>query len=192
MTYVPRLTNDEVNALPLISFPGKIRLIENATDAETAVKMLRQSAVVGFDTETKPSFKRGQRHKVALLQIATDTDAFLFRLNKFSLTFELSAFLADKGITKIGLALHDDIKALHQGRNFTPESFIDLQKIARDYGIEELGLKKLTAIILGHKVSKRQQTSNWEAPVLSREQLLYAATDAWLCREIFLKLKENS
>lgn len=192
MSFVPRLTNDEVNALPPIAFPGTINLIETPTDADLAVQMLRQHSLVGFDTETKPAFKRGQKHKVALLQLATTDKAFLFRLNKFTLTHELSLYLSDPGITKIGLALHDDIKALNVTRKFNSSGFIDLQSIAKNYGIEELGLKKLTAIIMGYKLSKRQQTSNWEAPELSREQMVYAATDAWICREIYLKLQEIS
>jgi ribonuclease D len=144
--------------------------------------------ILGFDTETRPSFKKGTRHKVSLLQLADDRNAWLFRLNMIGLPPELTALLASPDIVKIGVAVHDDIKALRHLAPFEPGGFVDLQTVVAAHGIKQLGLKKLSAIILGFSISKSQQTSNWEAPGLTLPQQVYAATDAWVCRRIYMQL----
>ena len=155
------------------------------------MREIEQIKILGFDTETRPSFKKGQRHKVSLLQLADDRSAWLFRLNMIGLPPELAAMLADPDIIKIGVAIHDDIKALRNLRPFEPGGFVDLQTVVADHGIKQLGLKKLSAIVLGFSISKSQQVSNWEAPALTEPQQLYAATDAWVCRRIYCAQRKD-
>jgi len=182
------VTDDELRKLPLLQFEGRVTLVDNMQKFHRVMGEMGSPAVLGFDTETRPSFRKGQRHKVSLLQLADDNRAWLFRLNMIGLPPELTALLADERITKTGVAIHDDIKALRSLTPFEPGGFIDLQTVVAAHGIKELGLKKLSAIILGYSISKSQQTSNWDAIALTEPQQLYAATDAWVCRRIYLAL----
>jgi len=182
------LTDEEVKSLPLLQFDGKLTLVDNMETFYRVIDEIGRSGIVGFDTETKPSFRKGRRNTVSLLQLADDRNAWLFRLNMIGLPPELAALLADDNIHKVGVAIHDDIKALRTVSSFEPDGFVDLQGIVAGHGIKQLGLKKLTAIVLGYRISKSQQVSNWEAPVLTESQQLYAATDAWVCRRIYLAL----
>lgn len=177
--------------MPLTVFGGKIHVVDTPDQATHALEVLRGHKIVGIDTETKPTFARGQHHKVALLQISTLDDCFLFRLNKMGLPAELGVFLSDKKIKKIGLALKDDFVGLNRHHKFKPENVVDLQKIVKEYGILELGLQKMFAIVFGEKVSKSQRLTNWELSELSEQQQLYAATDAWAVLRIYLKLKKT-
>lgn len=186
--YQEKITNEEVRKLPVTQFDGKVTLVDNLDNFFQAVKAMGSPSLIGFDTETRPSFRKGRRYKVSLLQLADKEHAWLFRLNMLGLPPELAELLSDETIVKVGVAIHDDIKALQSLRPFEPGGFIDLQNIVTEYGIKDLGLKKLSAIILGHSISKAQQVSNWEAPALSIQQQLYAATDAWVCRRIYLAL----
>ena len=186
-----KITKEEVNQLPLMSFTGKITVVDNLEAVPHAVEKLRNANVVGIDTETKPSFARGTSHKVSLVQISTTDHCFLFRLNKIEFPDELADFLADKKIKKIGLALRDDLNGLIRQRNFKPENFIDLQAIVRNYGILELGLQKISAIIFQGKISKSQRLTNWENNELTESQMTYAATDAWASLMIYLELKKS-
>ena len=186
-----KITKEEVNQLPLMSFTGKITVVDNLEAVPHAVEKLRNANVVGIDTETKPSFARGTSHKVSLVQISTTDHCFLFRLNKIEFPDELADFLADKKIKKIGLALRDDLNGLIRQRNFKPENFIDLQAIVRNYGILELGLQKISAVIFQGKISKSQRLTNWENNELTESQMTYAATDAWASLMIYLELKKS-
>ena len=177
--------------MPLTGFSGKIYVLETPEQAVTALEKLNEEKMVGIDTETKPAFARGQMHKVALLQLATLDEAYLFRLNKMGFPPELGEFLSNKKILKIGLALKDDFVGLNRHHRFKPENIVDLQKIVKEYGILELGLQKLYAVVFGQKISKSQRLSNWESPVLSEQQQVYAATDAWATLKIYLKLKKS-
>lgn len=177
--------------MPLTVFGGRIHTIDTPEQAALALDKLREHKMVGIDTETKPTFTRGQHHKVALLQISTLDDCYLFRLNKLGLPPELGVFLSDKKIKKIGLALKDDFVGLNRHHKFKPENIVDLQKIVKDYGILELGLQKMFAVVFGEKVSKSQRLTNWELPELSEQQQLYAATDAWAVLKIYLQLKKS-
>lgn len=172
----------------MLQFDGKLTLVDNMETFYRVIDEIGRSGIVGFDTETKPSFRKGRRNTVSLLQLADDRNAWLFRLNMIGLPPELAALLADDNIHKVGVAIHDDIKALRTVSSFEPDGFVDLQGIVAGHGIKQLGLKKLTAIVLGYRISKSQQVSNWEAPVLTESQQLYAATDAWVCRRIYLAL----
>ena len=180
--------------LPRAVFDGRTIVILTPGETEKAVRYLLSQPVLGFDTETKPSFKRGQVHKVALLQVATEDTCFLFRLKHTGLTPALIHLLEDTTTTKVGLSWHDDVHSLHALGDFTPGSFIELQKLVNELGIEDMSLQKLYANLFGQKISKREQLSNWDADVLNDKQKAYAATDAWACVKIYkevISLKET-
>ncbi|WP_321289920.1 3'-5' exonuclease [uncultured Sunxiuqinia sp.] len=186
--FIENITKEALADLPLKSFEGDIVLIENESQYKEAVSYLKKQSILGFDTETKPSFKRGQINQVALLQLSTDKKAFIFRINKISLPNGLKAILADEKITKVGVAIRDDIKTLQKVNYFNPRGFVELQEEVKEYGIQDFSLKKITGIVLGFRISKSQRLSNWEADNLTEAQLSYAATDAWVSHEIFNSL----
>jgi len=183
--FKPKILKSEIDELPQKKFPGIIYYIDSPETLKKVLPELNESTALGFDTETRPTFKKGLLNKTALLQLSNSEKAFLFRINKIGLPDELCRILSDPGILKAGIALHDDLKSLKRIKPFMPAGFVDLQQIVADFGIEDKGLKKLTANILGFKISKRQQTSNWEREILDMAQIEYAATDAWVCHEIF-------
>ena len=191
--YISSISAEELQQLEFISFPGKIKVIETTgPDFSKAVAYLRSQKVIGFDTETRPCFSSSQpRYGVALLQLSGAERAFLFRIKTLGMHKRLCSILSDERILKIGAAVADDIRGLQKYADFTPRSFVDLQKIVGDYGIRDKSVKKMSAIILGYKVSKTQQLSNWEAETLSEQQEKYAATDAWVCREMYLRLMKS-
>jgi len=184
------ITKEEVQNLPLIAFEGAIYTIDTFSDVKKAVNFLEKHKVLGFDTETKPCFKKGKRNEVALLQLSTENYAFLFRLNHIGLPKDLIKILSNENILKIGVALRDDVVALSKHSDFKPQGFIDLQNYVKNFEIENFGLKSLSALVLGYKISKSQQVTNWEAPQLTEAQQKYAATDAWVTLKIYNKLKE--
>lgn len=190
ITIKERYDKKDINQLPRAQFEGRIFTIVNAADADKAVAYLLGEPLLGFDTETRPTFRRGQMHLVALLQISTPDTAFLFRLNQTGLTPSMVRLLEDKHITKVGLSIHDDFLMLWKRHAFTPGGFIELQDEAKALGIADMSLQKLYANLYGEKISKNQQLSNWEADVLSEAQMLYAATDAWACIKIHEKIAE--
>jgi len=183
--YFITIEDEYVRSLPVLSFPGIINIIDHPADFEKIKPALLNENILGFDTETKPSFKKGRYHQVALLQLSTRDQAFLFRLNKVHLPEFVIEILEDKDIIKIGVALKDDLNGLNKVVPFEPNGFIDLQQFVKQFGIEDNGLKKLVANVLGFRISKKSQTSNWEQKELTREQLEYAATDAWVCRQMY-------
>ena len=172
------------------SFEGKIIVVDTLNAVDAAIAYLSQQSLLGFDTETKPAFSSADSRlrKVALLQLADDKRAYLFRLNKTGLPKQLTKLLADKTIMKVGAAIHDDIRLLNKLRHFQAENFVDLQNMMADYGIEHKALKKMAEVVLNIHISKGQRLTNWEADSLTEPQQRYAATDAWVCREIYLKL----
>jgi ribonuclease D len=183
-----KITREQIYQLPLRLFEGKIHLVDSETNFDNIINRLDNEPVLGFDTETRPTFRKGKTNQVALLQLSTSNNAYLFRLNRIGLPESLAQLLASKKIMKIGVALKDDLRTLRKLREFIPDGFIDLQQYVKDFGIEDNGLKKLVANILNFRISKGQQTSNWELEDLSPQQMEYAATDAWVCYEIFKKL----
>lgn len=192
MVFKKNITKEEISTLPLRAFEGDITLIDEFSNFREVVDYLKEQPVLGFDTETRPNFRKGRSNKVALLQLSTADKAFLFRLNKIKLPEELAKILANPDIIKVGVAIRDDIRILQKLTPFTPESFIDLQDYVKKFDIESNGLKKLSAIILNFRISKRQQLSNWEDEDLTEAQIKYAATDAWVCYEVYNKLKQHS
>lgn len=185
------IAKEEINKLDVRQFEGEIRVIDNESSFLEAMKELRNYEILGFDTETKPAFKKGTINSIALIQISNSTVSWLFRINKIGLPLLLIKFLEDENILKIGAGLHDDMRRLRQITKINPGGFLDLQKYVEAFNIESKGLKKLVAIVLGYKISKSQQMSNWESDILSEQQMRYAATDAWVCLEIYNQLRKS-
>jgi ribonuclease D len=185
------ITNEELAELPLRSFEGPIMVVDSIEKVKSAVEELSRENIIGFDTETKPSFKKGVTNKVALLQLSSKNKAYLFRLNRIGLPKEVIKLLADETVIKPGVAIRDDIKGLQELKKFTPKGFVELQDEAKEMGIQNFSLKKLAAISCGFRISKGQQLTNWEADVLTNAQQAYAATDAWASLEIFVNFSKE-
>lgn len=186
------ITREELDELPLKAFEGEIIVVDQTGKLESAVNYLSKENMIGFDTETKPSFTRGQVNHVALLQLSTEKKAFLFRINKIGLPKQLKKILSNPEILKVGVAIHDDIKGLQRISPFTPAGFIELQHEVKDYGINDFSLKKIAGIVLGVRISKSQRLSNWESDELTEAQQCYAATDAWISFQILHSLSAKS
>ena len=189
--YKISISPEEIEKLEPAGFPGKIKVIDSiGLDFLKAIRYLRKQTVIGFDTESRPCFSPGQPHYgVSLLQLSGADKAYLFRIKMMGdIPKPLRAILSDESIIKVGAAVNDDVRGLEKHHDFVPKSFVDLQKIVWEYGIKDKSVKKMAAIILGIRISKTQQLSNWEAEVLSDAQRAYAATDAWVCREMYMKL----
>ena len=184
MKYSARITSEELEKMGFVAFEGNVQVItEVGEEFFKAIKYLKEQRVIGFDTETKPCFiQKMPRNKMAILQLSGADRAFIFRLQQ----------IANPSVKKIGAAVHDDIRGLQAYRSFVPAGFIDLQRLSGEYGIEEKSVRKMSAIILGKKVSKSQQLSNWENSQLSEAQIRYAATDAWVCKVMYEKLMSEA
>ena len=185
----------KIPTLSRVIFPGRIIVVLNEREADKAVDYLLNAELLGFDTETKPSFRKGHQNTVALLQVSTNDTCFLFRLHRTGLCPSIKKLLETTEVRKIGLSWHDDVLSLKKCGEFQPQGFIDLQDHMKELGIEDTGLAKLYANIFGQRISKREQLSNWEADVLSEKQKAYAATDAWACVMLYkeyLRLKETN
>jgi ribonuclease D len=190
--YKENITVEELAEHELSWFKGEIVLVDNLKTFYKNFPRLLGSNLLGFDTETRPTFKKGRKNSVSLIQLSTDDLACLIRINKIGIPDELADLLSDPGVIKAGVAVHDDIKFLKCIRKFSPDGFLDLQTFVKNFGIQSSGLKKLAAIVLGFRISKRQQVTDWEAEQLSEAQLVYAATDAWVCHQIYKKLINGS
>jgi len=182
------ITREEMDQLPPFLFKGEITVVEDPEAVAGAADRLACHSMLGFDTETRPSFNKGEKHQVSLLQLASEEEACLFRLNKCGFVPALRRLLENPDITKIGVAIRDDIRHLQQIAGFTPAAFIEMQTYAEQFGIQDKSFSKLMAIVFGVKISKRQRISNWEAPVLTEAQIRYAATDAWGALEMYRRL----
>lgn len=187
--FASTISNEDVAQLEPVRFDGKIVVVETIRDLLRACEVLSAQKIIGFDTETRPSFTSGMMNKVALLQLSTDDVCFLIRLNKVPLDKALIAILQNENIAKVGAAVQNDIAALNALRHFKARGFIDLQNEVGRFGIEDRSLRKLSGIIIGKKVSKAQRLSNWEAQTLTPQQQQYAATDAWVCIELLRRLQ---
>ncbi|MBP5137134.1 MAG: 3'-5' exonuclease domain-containing protein 2 [Paludibacteraceae bacterium] len=182
------INKNEVNELPIERFEGRIIEIDKKAKVKAAVEYLKKSEAIGFDTETRPSFKKGVTFKVALLQLSTDDTCFLFRLNRIGFPQELRTLLQNTKVKKIALSSQDDIAGLKKRSDFRPANFIELQKMVKEYGIADQSLQKIYAILFDKKISKSQRLSNWESAILTEKQKTYAATDAWTTLRIYEKL----
>lgn len=187
-----QITKEEINELPLGQFEGEIYLVNKVEDVEEVVEFLETQSILGFDTETKPAFRKGVINPVSLLQLSTKTQAFLFRLNDIGFPNDLRTLLEREHIVKVGAAVHDDLKGLSRlTDSFYPNSFFDLNDELKKVGFHNVGVRNLCGMVLKMRISKSEQVSNWEAPVLTEKQQRYAATDAWACLEIFQLLKKE-
>ena len=190
--HVVSIDKQAINQMPLVSFPGRIHIIDAVSQVKSAVAALKTVQCVGFDTETKPCFRRGERHNVALLQLSTDDDAFLFRLNKTGIPAPLKQFLESPDIIKVGLSTSDDFHQLTRISDIHPAGFVELQQLVKQYSITDMSLQKIYAIIFQQKISKGQQLTNWEAERLTESQQRYAAIDAWACLRIYWHLQAGN
>ena len=185
------ISKEEVAELPIEFFAGRIIVVDHKSKVEKAVADLMEHSKLGFDTETRPTFKRGQVHKVALMQLSTIDACYLFRLNKIGYPDALDDIICNPDIKKIGLSLRDDFAAIRKRSDKKPQNFIDLQSFVDEYGIDDNGLQRIYAILFGKKISKNQRLSNWEASYLTEPQKNYAAMDAWACLHIYNHLITN-
>lgn len=176
--------------LPRVLFEGRIFVIQTEAEADKAVDYLAAAPLLGFDTETRPSFKKGMMNKVSLLQISTEDTCFLFRLTHMGIPPSVVGLLQDERVSKVGLSLHDDFTSLHRRTEFKPGGFLELQEYVKEFGIADLSLQKIYANIFRQKITKGQRLTNWDADVLTEGQKLYAATDAWACIRIYRELEE--
>jgi ribonuclease D len=186
-----RLSREYINELPIVRFEGEVVLVDEPQQAETVVRRLSGERCVGFDTESRPAFKKGESYPVSLVQLATHDTAFLFQLEKCGFPDTLAELLADGTIKKIGVGIKHDIEKLQELKKFTSAGFIDLSKIAKEKGIIQIGARSLTARYLGCRLVKSSQKTNWAKRHLTRKQQLYAAADAWICLEIYPRLKAD-
>lgn len=184
-----KIDKKTIATFPTVSFPGRIVVVLSESEAERAVDYLLSQPVLGFDTETRPSFKKGVQHKCSLLQVSTSNCCFLFRLNYIGMCPAVKRLLEDTTVTKVGLAWNNDAHGLHQLGDFQMGTFVDLQDMARKLGIEDQSLAKLYANVFGERISKRQQLTNWERDVLDEAQKRYAAIDAWACVQLYVEFK---
>ena len=191
MLYQSKIEKSTISTLPPCDIMGEIIVIDRPEDVATAVDDLKQCPLIGFDTETRPSFRRGESNTISLLQLATDRRAYLFRLKKIGQNQLLKELLESEDHMKVGLSVHDDFHSLNHWMPCRPKNFIELQKYVKAFGIEEMSLQKIYAIVFNQKISKRQQLSNWEAETLTPAQQQYAAIDAWACRNIYYKLQHK-
>lgn len=191
MSYKAHIEKNEISTMPTAAFEGRIITIDTPQAVDQAILALSKESHVGIDTETRPSFRKGVQHDVSLIQLSTLDTCFLIRLNRTGMPASLITFLENKDIAKIGLSLHDDYQGLCKRRKFKAGNFIDLQKEVGKYGIEEMSLQKIFAIMFAQRISKSQQLTNWENDVLTDKQKLYAATDAWACLKIYNELNQR-
>ncbi len=189
--YAAKISNEEVNELPAGGFSGRVVVVDTPETMREAEEALRTQRFIGYDTETRPSFSRGVVHKMALVQLSTADTAFLIRVQRVDFSPGMLRILESPAILKIGAALRDDLRSMRKVAPFTPAGFVDLQSIVGRWGVEELSVRKMAAVVLGFKISKAQRLSNWEAVELTPAQCEYAATDAWVCREIYCKLTQQ-
>ena len=192
MAFQNKISNEDVAALSAIQFPGEIVIVDTEESLEEACSLLAECSVLGFDTETRPSFKAGVSNKVSLLQLSTYERCYLIRLNRVKFSSKLQSLLQRSDIQKIGADVAGDLRSLGKLRSFTPRGFIDLQTEVAKYGIEDKSLRKMSGIVLGKRVSKAQRLSNWEAQHFTDQQMVYAATDAWVCLKIYDALKSSN
>lgn len=186
------ISKDKLSELPVVNFSGQISVIDNEESAKSALHFLSQQKIVGFDTETRPSFRKGRTYNVSLIQISTINHSFLFRINILGFFKELQDFIENENIIKIGLSLKDDFAVLRKIAEFTPAGFIDLQHFVKKFNISDCSLQKIYAIIFNERISKSQRLSNWEADKLSLSQQSYASIDAWACLRIYHHLCKGS
>ncbi|MCV9385314.1 3'-5' exonuclease [Reichenbachiella ulvae] len=187
---VRKISKEEVNDLPLIKYEGESIIIDDASDIPAAAEYLSQFSLLGFDTETKPAFKKGQVHPVALLQLATPERVYLIRLLKTGLPDEIIALFENPEVIIAGIGIRDDIKDLKKIKPFKPAGFVDLNEKGKKLGFESIGARNFAGMFMEGRISKSQQVSNWENDELTEAQINYAATDAWICIDVYKQMHQ--
>jgi ribonuclease D len=190
MTFRQEITKEEVDRLELIQFEGPVHVIHNEREFNREYREIQRYSVLGFDTETRPSFKKGKVFPTSLIQLSSPDTAWLIRVGKMGYPGKLIELMMNEGILKVGSGLTDDLRRMRSDFQFQPGGFLDLQQYVEAFQIGEKGLKKLAAIVLRKRISKSQQVSNWDAEELTEAQIRYAATDAWICLEIYYTLRK--
>ncbi|MEN9919710.1 MAG: hypothetical protein RL662_2146 [Bacteroidota bacterium] len=185
---VKTISKEELAALPCAQFLGRIIVVQTESESEKAVSYLQKHSIIGFDTETRPSFTKGVCRKIALMQLSTEDTCFLFRLNFIDIPECLKQLLINPEIKKIGLSLKDDFSAIRKRMQLEPQNFIELQSFAKRFGIEDSSLQRIYAILFAERISKSQRLTNWESDILTEGQQRYASLDAWACLRIYNKL----
>lgn len=185
------IPKDAISGLPAVEFKGEISVIDRPELVDEAVNNLLTEPVLGFDTETRPTFTKGHTHKVALMQISTDSHAYLFRLNKIGMPDTLMSLIENPDILKVGLSIKDDFTVMHRSNEFEPQGFVELQEYVKQFGIEDMSLQRVYAIVFNHRISKSQRLTNWEAGKLTTGQQTYAAIDAWACLRLYKHLESG-
>lgn len=183
------VTKEEINELPLIRYEGEVKVVNTEEELTAALKDLYRQPVIGFDTESRPSFRKGEYYPISLVQIATPGLVYLIRTNKTGFTSGLRTLFENPNIIKAGISILDDLRELQKFGHFNPAGVVDLNQVAQAAGVKNIGVRSLSAIMLGVRISKSQQTSNWERDSLSKSQIYYAATDAWICMQLYEKLE---
>ncbi|HEX7053200.1 MAG TPA: 3'-5' exonuclease [Burkholderiales bacterium] len=184
------ISREEINALPIRRYEGEVRVVASGEEMARAAAELAGERVVGFDTETRPSFRVGESHPPALAQVATGRAVWIFQLQRVDCAAVLGGLLSSKVTVKAGVGLADDLRQLRKSFAFEPHAIVDLGAVARRHGMEKSGVRPLAAMLLGFRIPKGAKTTNWAARRLSPQQIAYAATDAWACRELYLRFEE--
>jgi ribonuclease D len=180
-----RISKDEINELPLANYTGEIELIDKPILRDAAIAQLLDQDVIAFDTESRPAFRKGQYYPVSLLQVAIPDKVILFRIGMIGNLSGLAKVFENEKIAKVGISIRDDVKELQKVIPFNPQNVIEINNLAKEVGVQAEGVRNLSAIFLGYRISKSQQTTNWDREELTEKQLRYAATDAWVCWEIY-------
>ncbi len=188
--YTRKLSKDDINALPIVRYEGEVCLVRDDESLQSALEIMQNERVLGFDTETKPSFRKGKLNPPALIQLAAENTVFLIQLNWLPLNAQLTSLLSNPNILKVGVSIHDDIRELQKVFPFEPAGIVDLGLIAAQNKLETKGLRNLAANFFDYRITKGPQCSNWSAHELSHRQISYAATDAWIGRKVFLRMEE--
>jgi hypothetical protein len=184
------ISKDDLNKLPIRAYEGPIRVVNDRDLLEECVALLAAEPILGFDTETRPAFVSGVSYPPALMQVATRSEVFVFQLQALGGLGALRTIMENPALIKAGVALTDDIKQLHDCWSFAPQRFVDLGIMAKELGLKQTGLRSLAGLLMGFRISKKEQRSNWAKPVLTRSQIVYAATDAWVSRELYLRIRD--
>ena len=184
------LSREEINELPIRRYEGPVHLVAAPAELAQAMADILQESVLGFDTETRPSFRVGESYPPALAQVATARAVYLFRLQRLDCSAALAQFLSAERIVKAGVGLAEDLRQLRKSFQFTEKAVVDLSATAKRQGLAKTGVRTLAAAFLGFRIPKGSKTSNWAAAHLTPQQIAYAAMDAWACRELYLKFRE--
>jgi ribonuclease D len=183
------LTREEVNALPIRRYEGEVRVVSAAHDLAPALADILGETVVGFDTETRPAFRPGESYLPSLAQVATTRAVYLFQVRHREVAAAVAEVLATEHVVKAGVGLADDLKALRKMIEFAAKSIVDLGAAATRHGLKQTGVRNLAGLFLGFRIPKGTKTSNWARPRLTPQQIAYAATDAWACRELYVRFR---